>query len=239
MVLCVLKETWGYNMSQLLLLVTVLMMTAFGLAETSGEVYGKKGNGPVCLDAQKYIAEGDVVFTSNHNYLFRRVERDTLTWTSHVGVAFKNDLEEWVIYESTWPKSKITPLCEFMQRSYEDRVEIKRFSTDLAASQIRIMKMAATRQLDLSYDQGFDYEDDKKSFCSKFVYKTYQAVSIEMGSLHTFQQVFDENPDIDLSFWKTWFFGRIPYERVTISPAQQIRDGKFRSVFQFGISQED
>lgn len=213
-------------MIKLLLSISILLSATFSFAEKDG---------PVCLAAQKYIAEGDVVFTSNHNYLFRRVERDTKTWTSHVGQAFKNDLNEWVIYESTFPKSKITPLCEFMQRSYKDRVEIKRLSAGLSDSQIRVMKMAATRQLGLPYDQGFDYSDDKKSFCSKYVYNNYKAISIGMGSLHTFQDVLDENPDMDLGFWKTWFFGRIPYERVTISPADQIRDGKFVAVFSFGV----
>jgi len=213
-------------MIKLLLSVVVFTFAVVGFAENAG---------PVCLDAQNYIAEGDVVFTSNHNYLFRRVERDTKTWTSHVGVAFKNDLKEWVVYESTFPQSKITPLCEFMQRSYENRIEIKRINSGLAVSQTRVMKMAATRQLGLSYDQGFDYADNKKSFCSKFVYNTYKAVSIEMGSLHTFQEVLDENPDMDLSFWKIWFIGRIPYQRVTISPAEQILDTKYISVFKYGI----
>jgi hypothetical protein len=200
------------------------------------EVFAKKTDKIVCLDAQKYIAEGDVVFISNHNYLFRRVERDTKSWTSHVGVAFKNDLNQWVVYESTWPKSKITPLCDFIQRSYEGRVELKRFSSGLTSSQIRIMKMASTRQLGLLYDQGFDYTDDKKSFCSKFVYNTYLAVSIEMGRLHNFQQVLDENPDLDLSFWNLWFFGQIPYERITISPAIQIRDPQFHSVYKYNVN---
>lgn len=222
-------------MIKLLLSVMVFSFASVGFSDASSEIHGKKGNGPVCLKAQNYIAEGDVVFTSNHNYLFRRVERDTKTWSSHVGVAFKSDAGQWVIYESTWPKSKITPLCEFMQRSYQDRVEIKRLSTGIVDSQVRVMKMAATRQLGLPYDQGFDYSDDKKSFCSKFVYNVYKSVSIEMGSLHTFQEVLDENPDMDLGFWKTWFFGRIPYQRVTISPAQQIRDTKYVSVFSFGI----
>lgn len=223
-------------MIKLLLSVVVFTFATVGFSNASGQVFGKKkGNGPVCLDAQNYIAEGDVVFTSNHNYLFRRVERDTKTWTSHVGIAFKNDLNEWVVYESTWPKSKITPLCEFMQRSYEDRVELKRLVAGVTESQIRVMKMAATRQLGLPYDQGFDYSDDQKSFCSKFVFNTYKAVSINMGDLHTFQDVLNENPDMDLSFWKTWFFGRIPYDRVTISPADQIRDTKFNSIFKYGI----
>jgi hypothetical protein len=222
-------------MIKLLLSVVVFTFATVGFADMSGEVYKKKPDGPVCLNAQNYIAEGDVVFTSNHNYLFRRVERDTKTWTSHVGIAFKNDLDQWVVYESTWPKSKITPLCEFMQRSFENRVELKRLASGVTASQVRVMKMAATRQLGLPYDQGFDYSDDKKSFCSKYVYNSYIAISVEMGSLHTFQDVVDENPDMDLSFWKTWFFGRIPYERVTISPAEQIRDTKFHSVFKYNI----
>jgi hypothetical protein len=187
------------------------------------------------LAAQTFIAEGDVVFTSNHNYLFRRVERDTMTWTSHTGQVFKNDRNEWVIYESTWPKSKITPLCEFMQRSYEDRAEIKRLSSGLTTSQIRIMKMAATRQLGLSYDQGFDYDDKKTSFCSKFIFNNYSAIGIDIGQLHTFQALLDENPDMDISFWKVWYLGRIPYTRTTITPGDLIRDNKFSTVFKYNI----
>ncbi len=213
-------------MIKLLLSISILLSTALAFA---------KKDGPICLNSQNFIAEGDVVFTSNHNYLFRRVERDTLTWTSHTGQVFKNEFNEWVVYESTWPKSKITPLCEFMQRSYDDRVEIKRLSSGLTASQIRVMKMAATRQLGLPYDQGFDYDDNKKSFCSKFVYNNYKAIGIEIGLLHTFQDLLDENPDMDITFWKVWYFGQIPYTRTTITPGDLIRDTEFTSVFKHNI----
>lgn len=212
-------------MLKFMMTVLVLFFAPIGFAQENS----------ICAEAVKTIDAGDVVFISNHNLLFRRVESDTKTWTSHVGVAFKNDLDKWVVYESTWPKSKITPLCEFLARSFEDRIEIKRFSTPLTSSQLRVMKMAATRQLGLSYDQGFDYSDSKTSFCSKYVYNTYLAAQIQMGNLQTFQQVFDENPEMDLSFWKFWFFGKIPYDRVTISPAIQIRDLKFHSVFKHNV----
>jgi hypothetical protein len=185
----------------------------------------------VCQQAAADIKDGDVVYISNHNYLFRRVERDTKTWTSHVGVAFKNVKNEIFVYESTWPKSKITPLCDFVGRSFEYKVAVKRFSQALTAEQINAMKMTADDQLNLRYDHGFDYDDVKTSFCSKYVYNVFQAANIQIGHLETMRELLESNPDLDLIFWKAWYLGRIPYERNTITPASEYFDTKFNFIY--------
>ncbi len=187
-----------------------------------------------CQDSLKIIEEGDVVYISNHNYLFRQVEKDTMTWASHVGIAFKDPKnKDWMVYESTWPKSKLTPICDFLARSFEEKLEIKRLNRKLIPAEIRVMKMAATNMFGLSYDQGFDYVDAKTSFCSKYVFKTFQTININVGVLETFQSLLDKNPSMDLTFWKAWFFGSIPYERLTITPASQILDSQFTTVYAF------
>ena len=56
---------------------------------SSGFVQAKDSE--YCSSAGQDLAAGDLVFISNHNYLFRQVEKDTQTWASHVGIAFKNE----------------------------------------------------------------------------------------------------------------------------------------------------
>jgi hypothetical protein len=72
------------------------------------------------------------------------------------------------------------------------------------------------------YHLGFKYESPRQ-FCSKFVYDAYRtATGIEIGTLESFSELLQKQPKTSLWFWRLWFFGVIPWSRITVTPASQM-----------------
>jgi hypothetical protein len=183
----------------------------------------------VCHAAASVVAEGDLIFLDIPHFLFRRVAAGTNSWTSHVGIVFKDKNQNWIVAESSVPLSKEIPLCDFLQTSSEYTFEIKRLKRPLKANEISVMRIKASQMLHRFYTLGFDFES-KRLFCSKFVYLTYQSIGIEVGRLQTFRELLNENPKASLAFWRIWFLGFIPWKRHTVTPASQLNDSKFQTV---------
>lgn len=182
-----------------------------------------------CGAAGSAVQEGDLIFLDIPIFVFRNVAKSTRTWTSHVGIVFKDDNGQWLVSESKIPLSKEVPLCQYLQASSEYLFEIKRFHRPLRQAEITQLRNTADSMLGRVYDLGFDF-DSKKLFCSKFVYLTYQSIGIEVGKLQTFHQLLEENPGSSTVFWKWWFFGSIPWDHRTVTPASQLQDPNFVSV---------
>lgn len=184
-----------------------------------------------CAAASSVLQEGDLVFLDIPVSIFRKVAESTKSWTSHVGVAFKNENGQWIIAESTFPRSKETPLRKFLKKSANYKFEIKRLNRSLEVSEVASMRAKATELLGRPYTFGFDF-DSKNLFCSKFAYLVFQAVGVEIGQPQTFQDLLKENPSGSTAFWQWWFFGSIPWERRTVTPASQLNDLDLITVLQ-------
>ncbi len=90
---------------------------------------------------------------------------------------------------------------------------------------------AAQERMGKWYHLGFDY-DSPRQYCSKFVYQVYrQALGVELGKLQTLEQLLNENPQANVSFWRAWYFGFIPWNRRTVTPASQLIDPQLETVF--------
>jgi hypothetical protein len=82
------------------------------------------------------------------------------------------------------------------------------------------------------YGLGFDYYS-KRLYCSKFVYDVYQsALNIEVGKKETFKELIEANPEASKTFWRFWFFGFIPWKRITVTPASQYEDERLETAFE-------
>jgi sterol desaturase/sphingolipid hydroxylase (fatty acid hydroxylase superfamily) len=182
-----------------------------------------------CNAAKSVVAEGDIIFLDIPYYLFRQVAKSTNSWTSHVGIVFKDGRGDWIVSESTIPFSKDTNLCDYLKSSADFKFEIKRLDQPLADHKIARMRATAHSLLGQWYTLGFDFDSDQL-FCSKFVYLTYQSIGIEVGKLQTFADLLNENPMSSTLFWNVWFLGDIPWGRRTITPASQLRDLKLKSI---------
>lgn len=187
-----------------------------------------------CETAKASLREGDLVFLEIDKFLFREVAETSLSWTSHVGVAFLEN-NNWVVYESKIPISSVTGLCEFLQRSKNGRYAVTRLKGGLSDDQVSSMRVKAKSLLGYYYHQGFDF-DGNRMFCSKFSFLVYQAAGLEAGHLETFQQLFDGYPEGPakvalLGFWNRWYRAGlhpgVPFTRRTVTPASQLKDERF------------
>lgn len=162
---------------------------------------------------------GDLVFIRSGSELFSQVASATVCWSNHVGVIIGHDGEDYLVAESRIPLSSTTHFQKFIARSEDKKYAVRRLPRALSrAEQQAIGRQAVCRKNKL-YHLGFNL-DSGRQFCSKFVYEVYrEALSIELGRIETFDQLLHSNPTAHLKFWQVWFFGRIPWQRRTITPA--------------------
>jgi hypothetical protein len=181
------------------------------------------------LDDQAYRAVlaskpavGDIVFTRIGGPIFANVAATTLSWTSHVGIIVNYSDGDWVVAESGIPFVRKTPLRKFLDRSQDQLFSIRRLRTPPTEDQKRAMLIFADSQLGKVYSLGFDLES-RNTFCSKFVHDdVFVCTQQSVGEVETFDHLLHRNPNAPLWFWKAWFFGRIPWDRTTITPASEL-----------------
>lgn len=187
----------------------------------------------VCDEVKEVVAQGDIVFVEINNQIFKHVADTQNSWASHVGLAFQDADEQWYVVESTIPLSKKTPLCEYLKKGYESHMGVKRLRGGLNLAEVEDLRDAAESRLGILYHLGFKYESARQ-FCSKLVYQSFdEALGIEIGKKQTFRELLDESehPEGE-KFWKKWFFGFIPWSRVTVTPGSQFKDDKLDPIYE-------
>jgi hypothetical protein len=174
---------------------------------------------------------GDVVFIRVPIKIFREVAAATMSWVNHVGVVVSVDGDEPLIAESTFPLSCVTPMSRFIERSESGRVAISRLPEPLTASQQSRLHAAAQARLGILYDTGFNLHSSRQ-FCSKFVREVLaEATGRQLGEVESFATLLNRNPRARLGFWKLWYFGHIPWERETVTPASLLRCAELELLF--------
>ena len=179
----------------------------------------------------KSLAVGDIVFTRIGAYPFRKVAEATGTWTNHVGIVLDVSGKEPVIGESRFPFSGSTTLSRFVARSAGGRVAVMRLPTPLTpAQQVAIVAAAAQRE-HVFYDTGFDNRSHRQ-FCSRYVREVLlQGAGVEVGQVETFRTLLAHAPQADVGFWRVWYFGCIPWQRETVTPASVLHSPGLKTVF--------
>lgn len=208
------------------LILFILGLNQQVLAETTNK-YSSWGE--ACEAVKNVVAEGDLIFLDIPMQLFREVASGTNSWTSHVGIVFLDGNGKWIVSESKVPLSKDTPLCDYIKASSKFRFEVKRLNRPLDKNEIFKMRSSAQSLLGQWYHLGFQL-DSNRLFCSKLVYLVYESIGVKIGKIQTFKELLEENPNASLAFWRAWYFGSIPWERRTITPASQLRDEKLYTV---------
>ena len=174
---------------------------------------------------------GDIVFTRIGAYPFRKVAEATGTWTNHVGIVLDVSGVEPTIGESRFPFSGSTTLSRFVARSAGSRVAVMRLPTPLTpAQQVAIVAAAAQRE-HVFYDTGFDARSHRQ-FCSRYVREVLQqGAGVDVGQVETFKQLLASAPQSDVGFWRVWYFGSIPWQRETVTPASVLHTPGLQTVF--------
>lgn len=174
---------------------------------------------------------GDIVFTCIAAQLFKSISKASLCWSNHVGIIIGHNGEDYIVAESRVPFSTTTTLKKFIKRSNKQHYAVKRLLEPLTEQQQKAICNEIPQRLNVLYHTGFNY-DSKRQFCSKFVYEIYKAaLDLDIGKLETFNDLLRNNPNATLLFWKFWFFGRIPWQRTTITPASLWMSPKLTTIF--------
>lgn len=169
------------------------------------------------------LREGDILFISINAFLYKQVARGTGSWSSHVGFAIKEQ-NQWLVVESKVPFVTKTPLRKFLSRTCNSEVMVRRLKQAPTETEIKKLKNAADKRMGAIYHLGFKYNSDRQ-FCSKFIHQVFkEALGVELGKIQTLEQLLEENPQASVGFWRCWYFGFIPWQRKTLTPASQIAD---------------
>jgi len=175
---------------------------------------------------------GDLVFVRIDAKPFREVAQATGSWTNHVGIVIDVSGDEPVIGESKFPLSGTTTLARFVARSDAGRVAVLRLKDDWTAEQQVALRAATARRGGVFYDTGFDIASARRQFCSRYVREVViEATGVPLGDVETFSQLLTRRPDAKLGFWCVWYFGSIPWERRTVTPASVMQSPALRPVF--------
>lgn len=179
----------------------------------------------------KQLEVGDVVFIRIPRAPFTQVADATSSWTNHVGIVSDVSGKEPVISESRVPVSGETSWSKFVLRSDKGRVAVTRLPVPLDAHQQRKLRKSVAAKRGILYDTGFDLSS-KKQFCSRYVREVVdEATGVQLGEVEDFSTLLKRNPQADQEFWKVWYFGNIPWQRKTVTPASLLQDGRMRVVF--------
>jgi hypothetical protein len=139
---------------------------------------------------------------------------------------------EWMVAESAVPLSRYCPLSRFLRRSEGGRCAIMRLKSPLDSTAPGRLQAEASRRMRHWYHLGFDL-DSRRQFCSKFVYEVYRdALGVSIGTVQSFRDLIEKNPESPLAFWKMWFMGRIPWDRRTITPGIQYESDLLQPVYE-------
>lgn len=177
------------------------------------------------------LAVGDVVFIHVAPLPFRKVSEATQSWVNHVGIVTDVSGAEPVIAESAFPFSRTTVLSRFVARSKGGRVAVARLGQGLNDAQRQALVRASERRMGIFYDTGFNLKS-RREFCSRFVREVLiDATGIAVGEPERFRTLLARNPDTRLGFWRVWYFGNIPWDRQTVTPASLYHSDKLQRVF--------
>ena len=174
---------------------------------------------------------GDVVFIRVGAKPFREVADATNSWTNHVGVVVDTSGPEPVIGESKFPLSRRTPISRFIGRSEDGRVSVARLVIEPTPEQRVHVAASADRRAGILYDTGFNLHS-RRQFCSRYVREVLiEATGQNVGEVETFSHLLASRPNANVGFWKAWYFGNIPWDRETVTPASLLRSTALKTVF--------
>ena len=203
-----------------------LIVNAANLAHADAEIITLSQGHANLRELGKQLQVGDVVFIRIPSKLFTKVSDTTSSWTNHVGIVTDVSGAEPLVAESRVPLSGTTTWSRFVKRSGEGRVAVGRLSAPLDAQQQIKLKLAVSARKGILYDTGFNLHSPRQ-FCSRYVREVLdEATGVKLGDVENFATLLQNNPKADQTFWRMWYFGDIPWQRETVTPASLLRDGK-------------
>ena len=208
------------------LITGAIMMGASSLTHAQPQNRAKPAAQASLRDLGKQLKVGDVVFIRIPAQPFTKVSDTTSSWTNHVGIVSDVSGVEPMIAESRVPLSGESGWSSFVKRSDAGRVAVARLDTPLDERQQGKLKKALAARRGILYDTGFDLHSPRQ-FCSRYVREALdEATGVKLGEVENFATLLQRNPNADQTFWRMWYFGNIPWQRETVTPASLLRDDR-------------
>jgi len=97
--------------------------------------------------------------------------------------------------------------------------------------EVDLLRRSMKRRLGRLYDTGFNLRS-RRQFCSRFVREVLQESTGEViGEVQTFRELLERSRGADLRLWNLWYFGRIPWDRATVTPESLYTSASLEVVF--------
>ncbi len=179
------------------------------------------------------IREGDIIFARMTFPLCYWVSKTTgAGWEPHAGILFRDRKGEWTVAQSDLPFSDRIPLTKFLARSDDGHVLVRRLRGGLSPEQTKKLRAAADSRMGRLYHFGFDYDDSRRTYCSKLVHDCFlEATGSRLGRVVTVRELLNASPNAPMGFWRIWFFGRIPWERRCLTTTSVMQSSQLVTVF--------
>lgn len=214
-----------------LLRLAALAFAVMGSAQASPHAFPEKLMGVDAQTLGRQLEVGDIVFIHVPALPFKKIASATKSWTNHVGIVIDTAGPEPLIGESKIPVSTATPFSRFVARSEHGRVRVSRLANALSTEEKQAVTRSAQRRMGVIYDTGFNLNSGRQ-FCSRYVHEVVaEATGHPIGEVENFLSLLGRNPETDLSFWRLWFFGNIPWQRNTVTPASVMESPRLVTVF--------
>lgn len=178
-----------------------------------------------------FLEIGDIIFTKEKGPLgfFSLVAKATGTWATHIGVVVgKDNQNNWIIAESTFPYSRIVSLDNFISRA-EGQIEIRRIKGCLKKE----YKNKLSKEANILMGQRYDPWFGEGLYCSKLVYEIYNRIGIKI-CLKTKIGDIVANTNISkfsIFLWRLWYGGSIPISQECITVIDILKSTIFETVY--------
>jgi hypothetical protein len=177
--------------------------------------------------------EGDIVFQSlPHGDLVDAIEGITHSPYSHCGVVLKDDHGVWVVIEAIGYVHE-TPLLGWIKRGRGGDFTVYRLDPKYDAK-IPEFKRALLERRGQFYDYDYDMGHNKdEAYCSSLAYLSFQQATGEtMGNLEKLRDL-DWKPYT--AFIMSEQLGKLPLDRLMITPSSLARAPQLHEVYQSGF----
>ncbi|MGB6221206.1 YiiX/YebB-like N1pC/P60 family cysteine hydrolase [Haloferula sp.] len=162
------------------------------------------------------LREGDIVFQGNAGPQSDAVRAATDSPYTHCGLVFVQN-GKLMVMEAIQPV-QVTPLERFIQRSLPSTFHAKRLKNPVDPASLAKGRAWAAKQAGLPYDVQFQW-DDKKLYCSEFVWKAYAEAGVNLCEKRPFKSYNLDRPQVRKIIDQRYGgIDKLPLEEPAVSP---------------------
>lgn len=163
------------------------------------------------------LREGDIVFSSSARGQGEAIMAATASPYTHCGVVFEQD-GRLMVMEAVQPVG-VTTLENFMARSRPENFTARRLKIAVPPAARQKAREWAAAQIGRDYDALFGW-DDRKLYCSEFVWKIFQHAGVELCPPRRFRDYDLQQPSVRRIIEQRYGgMDRVPMDEKVVAPS--------------------